>query len=132
MIVSALTRRVCISIGVKSTYSVCAYVAIMIEPDAMSTIAVKSYFQMNFSPSIYVESSMFTMIAVAALHAKSVRSTKGRTSPWHITLRVIKMKPKTHFHEQYVLLALTLSRSMFSLLSSPLLSMISFFFSRSR
>ena len=72
----------------------------MIDPAAMSTIAVKSYAGINSSPRIYVDKIMFTIIAVAALHASKVKSTNGSTRAWTITLRRINKKPNAHLEEQ--------------------------------
>ena len=43
-------------------------------PMRMKAIAVKSYFGMNFSPRILIERIKLTIIAVAALHERSVKS----------------------------------------------------------
>ena len=49
-------------------------------PVTMSTIAVKSYFQMNTSPRNAIESNAPARIAVAELAVNSVMSAKGRTT----------------------------------------------------
>ena len=99
------------SSGVKFTCSVLAFKTIVIEPMAIRTIAVTSYYQMNFSPSSLVERIMLTMIAVQALQARRVKSTNGRTSAWTMTFMITKLHPITHLGEQYVRVTFTLSRS---------------------
>ena len=49
-------------------------------PRIIRNKAVKSYFQMNFSPRTQIAITELAIIAVAELLARSTRSAKGRTT----------------------------------------------------
>ena len=85
-----------ISSPVKLFYSVLHWKMMARVPATMNIMAVKSYCQMKFSPSTFVDKMMLAMIAVAQLHEISVRSTKGRTTACVIVFDVTRAKPMAH------------------------------------
>ena len=58
-------------------------------PTTMSARAMKSYFQLNFSPRKQIANRELEMIAVAVLHDKRTISANGRTS-----IRLIRLATK--------------------------------------
>ena len=51
-----------------------AFMTIVAQPIEMKIKAVRSYFHMNYSPSMVVDQTMAAMIALAELAASKVRS----------------------------------------------------------
>ena len=72
----------------------------MTVPTAMKNIAVRSYYQINFSPSISVDRIRFAMMAVALLQEISARSICGRIAAYVTLLAITKIIPIIHFQEQ--------------------------------
>ena len=77
-----------------------ACITIATVPTAIKNIAVRAYYQMKFSPRTHVERIRFAMIAVALLHDKRVRSTKGNTDAYVIVVEMTKRIPIVHLQEQ--------------------------------
>ena len=93
-------RRFCTSSAVYSVYVVFALTTIVAQPTEIQTRAVKSYFQINFSPRIQVEKIMAATIELAELAAIRVKSRYLMRYTCAVRQVIIASSPSKNLHEQ--------------------------------
>ena len=93
-------RRSCTSSAVYSVYVVFALTTMVAQPTEIQTRAVKSYFQINFSPRMVVEKMMAATIELAELPAMRVKSRYLMRYTCALRHVIIISSPSKNLHEQ--------------------------------
>ena len=93
-------RRSFTSSAVYSVYVVFALTTMVAQPTEIQTKAVKSYFQINFSPRIQVEKIMAATIELAELAAIRVKSRYLMRYTCAVRQVIIASIPSKNLHEQ--------------------------------